>query len=46
MAVRAVLRFVVIDGHFEHVITTDADAVNLGLRGRVRFAFVCLFGFG
>jgi hypothetical protein len=40
------LRFVVIDGHFEHVITTDADPVNLGLRGRVRFAFMCLFGFG
>src|SRR5580658_6052532 len=36
----AVLRFVVVERHFEHVVAADADAVNL----RLRLAVARLFG--
>ena len=48
MATRAVLFLVVVGGHFEHVVTLDANAVNLRLvAGRLLFLILDLtLGFG
>jgi hypothetical protein len=36
VAHRAMLRFVIIHGHYEHIVAANADAMNLRLRLTVR----------